>query len=943
MDQQAWSQATGRIGSLEDLLRRNEGSLGAALGRVKDVETALNTMHRALGRIGPDLSATIDEVKGAKRRLDVVDAAAQSKIRDVEGSLQQEIRANKPIPLGSDPVFQRLASDHNTASADLQETISQVRRLTDAVSADGKALRAVESDARWLGEQVRDQVAAHRDLSNSTTRRLEQVSGEIHSVQEEVRTVDAGLRKIIDAAVQASREELVLRLEQETKARVALQADFVAAFGQMRDDVIKGFSETATNLKNLDETSHSLETVLRAEVRSRMSAQEEFGKRVDGVEERLRREALSAAEYLKALDTQMSAALRDVRDVSASECRSQLDTVWRSVDDLSDQVKKIHSKQTAENATNEEIAATRTKMLVDAAVQDSREEVMKAVNSRIASATADIEGCATKSEVHELRTRLELKLQEVDRRAEGGRTSSVKFDASAAPEHSSSTSTAMRLKKVSDRVDDAEKQLLVVAEAVRDVHEELVEKLERVETQSAALDALQKSLQSTFERDQASMQEQNAALRGELVGVMEELEKIRPPPSDEHAAEGASDDTPKRTGDSGSTPSTPHGATGASGSSPPASPSARFSHRALEQQIRTVRQDLSALQHDTRRDTAELKTQQEQLYDRHVAMTKTHRDDTTTLKADIAAVSDRAQQNAEQISDRLHTVTEASNNNFAKLNEDVAAIAEGKALAPRTEPATGTAELHTASSEAVATLRGDVKDLKSKLADVDAKVREHTDAIADVSVRTDGCAKRIDALGMESAQPTPANDGTTVAPKTPPGDSKQSRPQSKTSEKRPESSHSAAPGAPPATEEEEIPEGSDRPPSSSANAVEAPETKPADAGTQDDANGSAAKADADGGAPEDNKDPSSPSGSAATKTDADGEAAADGDAAGASEPPVAGEEPGAEEPTAEAADAPSSAPEEGAPEDGAAEGGNRSPTSDPGKDDAQGNDAPAQD
>jgi len=830
MDAQAWSQATGRIGSLEDLLRRNESSLGAALGRVKDIETALNTMHRALGRIGPDLSSTIDEVKGTKRRLDLVDATAQSKIRDVEGALQQEIRANKPIPLGSDPVFQRLASEHNTTHTDLQETISQVRRLTDAVSADGKALRAVESDTRWLGEQVRDQVAAHRDLSNTSTRRFDQVAGDIHAVQEEVRQVDSGLRKIIDAAVQASREELMLRLEQETKARMALQADFVAAFGRMRDDVIKGFSETATNLKNLDETAHSLETVLRAEVRSRMAAQEEHTKRVDGVEERLRREALSAAEYLKALDTQMSAALRDVRDVSASECRSQLDTVWRSVDDLSDQVKKIHSKQTAENATNEEIAATRTKMLVDTAVQDSREEVMKHVNSRIASATAEIEACASKSEVQELRTRLDLKVQELERKSEGGRHSVVKFDTTAAPDHSSSTSTAMRLKKLGDRVEDAEKQLLVVAEAVRDVHEELVEKLERVETQSASLDALQKSLQTTFERDQAAMQEQTAALRNELIGVMEEVEKIRPPVDGDGAAKNGDDESASADQDQDADPSKTPAAHDRSAS--PSSPSARFSHKALEQQLQSLRQDVTGLQHDSRKDFAELKSQQEQLYERHVNIMKTHREDHNALKADIAAVSERAQQNAEQISDRLHVVTEASNNNFAKLNEDVAAIAEGKGLAPR--PAGDSTHAAGASSnpDAINSLRDDVRDLRTRCNQFDVTLREHTDAIDLLSKESSNPppAERA-AQGYAQAEPAagtsrPASGSPpqrSASPKTPPGDRDASRPQSKSSA-APSEREQRAPsqeGDANATKENSTP-----PPAASPPATPPPETPP---------------------------------------------------------------------------------------------------------------------
>jgi uncharacterized phage infection (PIP) family protein YhgE len=683
-DSAAWNQAASRVGGLEDLLRRNEGSLGAALGRIKEVETALNTMHRALGRIGPDLSSTIEEMRGQKRRVDMVDQSHGSRMREMEGALLQEIRNNKPVPLTADPTFLRLSQDFAQVASEVQETIGQVRRLTDAVSADGKALRTIESDTRWLAEQARDQVAAQRDFANAQGRKNEQVAQDVHKVQEEIVQVDSGLRKIIDAAVKASREELLLRLDQESKARGALQADFVAAFGRMREDVIKGFTETATNLRNLDETAHSLETVLRAEVRSRMASSEEFEKRVEVVEERLRREALSAAEYLKALDSQMSAALRDVRDVSASECKSQLDTVWRSVDDLNDQVKKINGKMAAASQSNDEMTASRTKLMIETAVQDARADMAKVMESRIASATAEIEGCATKSELHELRTRLDLKLQEAQRRE-----SRVKFDSTtsagaSAPEHGSSTATGMKIKKLGERLDDSEKQLLVVAEAVRDVHEELVEKLERVETQSRALDALQKSLQEAFDRDQTSVQEQTGALRHQLMDVMEEIERLKPARTDPNSTTASErPPTTDATGpvESTETPDRPPASNGSPTNAP--SPTLAYSHRALEGQIHALKKDLSTLQHEMRRDVAECKTQQDQLFDRHVALSKQERDDITAVKRDLQAVSSRAQENAEQLSDRLHEITESTNVNFAKLNDDVAALADGKAPSPR--------------------------------------------------------------------------------------------------------------------------------------------------------------------------------------------------------------------------------------------------------------------
>jgi chromosome segregation ATPase len=493
-----------------------------------------------------------------------------------------------------------------------------------------------------------------------------------------------------------------------------------------------------------------------------------------------------------------------VRDVSASECRSQLDSVWRSVDDLSEQVKKINGKSAAEKQGADEILVARTKMMIDTTVQDSREDMMRVIESRITSATAEIDGCATKSELNELRTRLELKLQEVDRK-ETHRHSVVKFDPAAGqPEHGSSTSTGMRVKKLSERLDDSEKQLLVVAEAVRDVHEELVEKLERVETQSKALDALQRSLQETFDRDQAVVQEQTAALRTQLMSVMEELEKTRPaggdgiatatetPPSQTPVDGAAAEATPKPA-------SPPHEGHTAAGAGSPQS--VAFSHRALEEQLHSLRKDHSMLQHELRRDVAELKSQQDQIFDRHVGLQKAQRDDVNALKSDIGAVSARAQQNAEQLSDRLHEMTEASNENSAKHHDSVG----GGRPAPQAEGA-----LAPASSNEITHLRGRVDKLESASAHLSARL---DDAVETLKRDDDTIRARLDRVeAAQAAAPHASSPPLTAHPPSTP----------KATTPKPSTPKPSTPKADsrPSTSAAQPPPAADDPPVDSANTTQ---------------------------------------------------------------------------------------------------------------------------
>lgn len=806
----AAAQQAQRIGALEDLLRRNEQSLSAVLSRLKDNEVALNALHRGMSKVGPDLATTVDELHGTKRRMELIDQNWQHKAREYDAIIQNEVRGNKPPPLENQPAFQRLGQEVVNVRGDIQETVSQVRRLTEVASADGKTLRGVEADARWLTEQLRDHIASQKDFAGQQARRNDAMQREVQTVKEDVEDVSNTLRKVIDAVVKATREEMVIRIDAEAKARAALQNDFVQAFARMRDDVIKGFGETAANLKNLDETSHSLETVLRAEVRSRMHTADEMSKRVEVVEERLRREALSAAEYLKALDTQMSGALRDVREVTASECKSQLDSVWRSINDINENVKTSNANRPSAGA-NDEIAAARTSMQIDAELQRQREEIMQQVEHRIATATAPLPDLASKASVDEMNLKLTLKIQEVERKGVGanstGGAARVSFDESSIPPSLATN----KIKKVETRMDECEKQVVIVAEAVRDVHEELMDKLEKLEAQSAAIDALQKSLQETFDRDQAVVVDQMAGIRTQVVQLMDELEQkgqldkggVDEPlpqqqPSDQMDEPQNTDTT------TGNEPLSPH-------SNRAASPSMAFSHKTLDEQIAAVRKQTSELRHEVRRDVAEIRAQQDQLHERHTATGKASREDFLAVRQEITSLSKRVQENDEQLELQIHQL-KASGAGAAPAAASTEHAAPG-ALERRLDAVeTDVGELRTS----VGTLRSDVTEVQKHM---ESARNQNSDAQA--------------PLPRESTPPPPAS-----SPPPPPAEDEpqqagtpaaQSRPQTETPAQR-EDDGTPPPKTPTPQPEQPTPAATPQPAKegdSPANTTPAPGSAPA--------------------------------------------------------------------------------------------------------------------
>jgi hypothetical protein len=688
------AQQSQRIASLEELLRRNEGSLTTVLSRMKDSELALNNVHRVVGKIGPDLVAAIDELGGTKRRVDLVDHAWQAKSREVDQVIQNEVRGNRPPPLAQDPVFQRLTQEVGAARQELHENIAATRRVMEAAQAEGKLLRQVEQDGKWTTEQVRDTVSLQRDFQTQQTRRNEQTAALIAEGKRDAEAQNAQLKGAVEAAVKAVRDEMLQRFEQEARHRGMLQSDVMVSFGKMREDVVKGFGETATNLRHLDETSHSVETVLRAEVRSRMQAQEELKRRVDGAEERLHREAVSAAEYFKQMDKQMGGALRDVREITSNECKTQIEEVWRSVNDLKEQVSSGGAGSPTAAAT--EMALSRERMVVEVEVQKAKDDIVVMMEHRLATALAPMERLAGKSELQEVQTELSFKVQQLERQAKQKRVSVN------APADGGEFASQSSVKKLITRLESAERQTIVVAEAVRDVHDDLVDKMEKIETHASTIDAVHSSLKETFERDQVQMEAQVRAISEQVITLIGDDEGGNKPAT--AAAEGGEDGEEKPEGDEPERTTSP--AMSESAGVMSTSGAVSGSHRVLHDTVHALQRQQTELQHEVRRDVTELRSQMGQVLERQHQHHKSARDDAAELRGDLKTLSQRVSDDNEVLQegvtkmDRKHRATIVD---IERIDETISDLHPGAprrtTIAPADEEAAGSKPPTPARSE----------------------------------------------------------------------------------------------------------------------------------------------------------------------------------------------------------------------------------------------------
>ena len=514
------AQVAQRVNSLEDLLRRNENSLSHVLARLKDVELAVNNVHRVTSKVAPELSLVVEEVGLTKRKADAIDNTWRSKAQELEGIIQRELKscAEKP-QVSADPIFMRNVSDVQVLKQDVEDLKLFLKRVADSASVDSKALRQVEQDTRWVGEQLKEQISNHRDLLHQTQKKNEQFTDEIAQTIQQQEQAQTEMRTFVEGALRAMREEMTMRLENEARARIALQNDVVNAFAKMREDVVKGFAQTATNLCNLDGTTHSLEAVLRAEVRSRMDVTDDLAKRTELVEERLKRETSSAAEYLKALDTQMSGALRDVKEATASECRSQLDRVWRTLDEVQEKLHKVDeaASSASPSQSQNEVSQRRIQLQLETEIRKAKEEVLTSVDRRIENlGPRTAETPSSKAELHNLKEGLELRMDEL--RAEFEKKCATSVDLAAAKSRSS-------MATLEARVELSEGNLRSVAEALHSSQVEMTDKIEKMELQAEAMERLQKNLQSNFDKDQQQMEVYLNGIRDQVVLMAEEQAK----------------------------------------------------------------------------------------------------------------------------------------------------------------------------------------------------------------------------------------------------------------------------------------------------------------------------------------------------------------------------------------------------------------------------------
>jgi hypothetical protein len=325
-----------RLSVLEDLMRKSEGSISHMITRLKDVELAVNTVSKQQEKTVPEVRYLYDEMNNMKRQVTTIDQTWRQTYTDFSGSLQGEIRGR--IPQQIDTIAQQLRQENANMKSEVQETHQLMRRATDQWSHELHDIRQIVQTSSWKADQLQTTLGQQHQQLTALERRMEQDTHDLRTFASEVERNATSFRQFVESAVRAAHADLVQRVDVEQRGREGLQQDVQTTITRLRDDVQRGLAHSSATSKVLEENVGSLEAVLRAEVRSRISKTEELQARFEHLTSEMERDASSAAQVLQGLDDEGGAMHHTLQST-----QTRFDKLW-------DEVQKLKKTQQSTNS-----------------------------------------------------------------------------------------------------------------------------------------------------------------------------------------------------------------------------------------------------------------------------------------------------------------------------------------------------------------------------------------------------------------------------------------------------------------------------------------------------------------------------------------------------------------------------------------------------------------
>jgi hypothetical protein len=274
-------QQAQRISSLEELLKRNENSLSAVLGRVKDMELGMNQFHKLIQQLVSENATLTKELGASKLRVDMVDRSWRSHVQQSENAIWNEVRGNRAPPVSQDPTVSRMLQELTQQRAQLSDMEIGLNRVSDAQAADTNAIRICEQHIQSNEGQLSELMTLQREGAKDTIKRFEQVFRDIGQNRQDVERTVSSIKQQTDKQLR----DTAISLEQHSSSLSGFQQEVGSALRSMREELSNGLMQTSQSLKDNEDATRTLEQILRAEVQTRSQGVETANRKLATLEQ----------------------------------------------------------------------------------------------------------------------------------------------------------------------------------------------------------------------------------------------------------------------------------------------------------------------------------------------------------------------------------------------------------------------------------------------------------------------------------------------------------------------------------------------------------------------------------------------------------------------------------------------------------------------------------
>eukprot|EP01061_Rhynchopus_euleeides_P010745 TRINITY_DN20315_c0_g1_i2.p1 TRINITY_DN20315_c0_g1~~TRINITY_DN20315_c0_g1_i2.p1 ORF type:complete len:272 (+),score=26.29 TRINITY_DN20315_c0_g1_i2:987-1802(+) len=255
-----------RLGSIEEILHTNEMTVGNILGRLKDLELMLS--QKARGQASAE-SVTVlgGEMMAAKQRLENLERSLNVGIQKLEDDVTKQSRQ---AGMQASKQATQASNELSDMRHHLAEVSGELKKIDSAVNNESRYAKQVEQDSRQALDLVTQQFNAQREQLLSHQQKIENAMQLVSLEAQERESLALSVKQAFEASLTTLNEQNRQYVQSEVQKRVQLTQDIVAAFKKLRDEIAAGFQRSMDGQQETERALKSVESILRAEIRSRM-------------------------------------------------------------------------------------------------------------------------------------------------------------------------------------------------------------------------------------------------------------------------------------------------------------------------------------------------------------------------------------------------------------------------------------------------------------------------------------------------------------------------------------------------------------------------------------------------------------------------------------------------------------------------------------------------